>query len=374
MDSQGRLTPDGRAMAQIPAHPRLARALLEGARRGCAQRAGLWAAFLSERDPFDRENSESMRRHLETDDRPSDVIARERMFLAWCGGKANRMSIDSDAAREVGHAADHLSSAALRAAGDLAQGSRGAQAGNSSDEAIAECAEKAAQLRGRGLAVCGAYACGVFEQAKHWLGDAETLTMAFESPGHLGDELDRVTEWKMAIYGAYARAGVDIVWIGDDLGAQDRLIMSPEHYRQWYRPRHLRIVEHLRSIRADLRIAFHCCGHATPLIPDLIEIGIDILEAVQPECMDLAELKREFGRDLSFWGGIGLQSILARTSPEQVDEGVRGILSVLAPGGGYLAAPCHTLTEEVPWEIAVACQEAVQRYGVYPIVEDAGGR
>ena len=138
IDTQGRLTLNGRAMAQIPAHPRLARALLEGALRGCAQRAGLWAAFLSERDPFDRENSESMRRHLETDDRPSDVIARERIFLAWHGGKANRMSIDSDAAREVARAADHLSSAALRAAGDLTQGSRGAQAGNSSDEAIAE--------------------------------------------------------------------------------------------------------------------------------------------------------------------------------------------------------------------------------------------
>lgn len=138
MDTQGRLTLNGRAMAQIPAHPRLARALLEGARRGCAQRAGLWAAFLSERDPFDRENSESMRRHLETDDRPSDVIARERIFLTWHGGKANRMSIDSDAAREVARAADHLSSAALRAAGNLTQGSRGAQAGNSSDEAIAE--------------------------------------------------------------------------------------------------------------------------------------------------------------------------------------------------------------------------------------------
>ena len=138
MDTQGRLTLNGRAMAQIPAHPRLARALLEGARRGCAQRAGLWAAFLSERDPFDRENSELMRRHLETDDRPSDVIARERIFFAWHCGKANRMSIDSDAAREVARAADHLSSAALRAAGDLTQVSRGAQAGNSSDEAIAE--------------------------------------------------------------------------------------------------------------------------------------------------------------------------------------------------------------------------------------------
>ena len=239
------------------------------------------------------------------------------------------------------------------------------------DEDVAKCAEEVEALHARSLAVCGAYACGVFEQAKHWLGDAATLVMPFDDPDRLRATLDTITEWKLALYGAYARAGTDIVWIGDDLGAQKGLIMSPGQYRRWYRPYHTRIIETLRGIRPDVRIAFHCCGHVTPLVPDLIEIGVDILEAVQAECMDIAFLKREYGRDLSFWGGVGAQSVLARTTPEQVTEGVRWTLSVMAPGGGYIAAPCHTLTEEVPWESVIAYHEAVKRYGAYPLLDDA---
>jgi uroporphyrinogen decarboxylase len=206
----------------------------------------------------------------------------------------------------------------------------------------------------------------VFEQAKKWHGDAETLIMPFEDPTRLERDLDRITEWKAGVYSAYVEAGVDIVWIGDDLGMQQNLIMSPAQYRQWYRPCHERIVQSLRKIRSDVRIAFHCCGFVTTLIPDLLEIGIDILEAVQAECMDIGHLKREFGSDLSFWGAVGAQSVLARTMPLQVMEGVRKTLSIMAPGGGYIAAPCHTLTEEVPWETVVAFHEAIQRYGVYP--------
>ena len=235
-----------------------------------------------------------------------------------------------------------------------------------SEEQIAACADEVRRLQARGLAVCGAYACGVFEQAKHWLGDAATLTLPYDEPARLTATLDRITEWKLAVYGAYARAGVDIVWIGDDLGAQRALIMSPLHYREWYRPRHERIVSELRRIRPDARIAFHCCGHVTPLIGDLIEAGVDILEAVQAEAMDIAHLKREFGRHIAFWGGVGAQSVLARTTPEQVVEGVRHTLRVMAPGGGYIAAPCHGLTDEVPWESIVAFHEAMRRFGAYP--------
>ena len=234
-------------------------------------------------------------------------------------------------------------------------------------DAIANCAQRVEELKARDLAVCGAYSCGVFEQAKTWMGDVETLTMPSEDPDRLRAELDRITEWKSAIYGAYVRAGVDIVWIGDDLGAQDRLIMSPDDYRQWYRPRHRQIVEHLRAIRSDVTIAFHCCGHVTPLIGDLIEVGIDILEAVQAESMDLSEIKREFGQDLSFWGGIGLQSVLMRKDPSEMMDGIRRTLSTMAPGGGYLAAPCHTPPEDVPWEVAITFHEAMRRYGHYPI-------
>lgn len=231
--------------------------------------------------------------------------------------------------------------------------------------AIAVCGQQVKVLQNRGLAVCSGYVCGVFEHMKAWHGDVETLTMPFENPALLERDLQAITAWKQNVYGAYVRAGVDIVWMGDDLGTQHNLIMSPGQYRQWYRPCHAGIVAAIRQIRPDTRIAFHCCGYVTPLIPDLIEIGIDILEAVQAECMDLAMLKREFGRELSFWGGVGVQSVLARTTPAQVIEGVRRTLAIMMPGGGYIAAPCHTLTEEVPWESVLAFHQAVQRYGAY---------
>lgn len=170
-------------------------------------------------------------------------------------------------------------------------------------DTLTQCREQTRMLQNRGLAVCSAYFCGVFEQMKSWYGDVDTMTMPFDDPARLERELQKITAWKKEVYGAYARAGVDIVWIGDDLGTQKSLIISPDQYRQWYRPCHKNIVATIRDIRPDVRIAFHCCGYVTPLIPDLIDLGIDILEAVQAECMDIRLLKREFGRDLSFWGG-----------------------------------------------------------------------
>lgn len=240
-----------------------------------------------------------------------------------------------------------------------------------SEGAIAEVARAARAIQDRGLAVCGGYSCGVYEQAKAWLGDEATMVGPYEDPVRFGEILDRITDWKCAIYGAYAAAGTDIVWIGDDLGTQRSLVMSPAQYRQWYRPRHERIISQIRGISREARIAFHCCGHVTPLIGDLIEIGVHVLEAVQAETMDLAHLKREFGRDIAFWGGVGAQSVLARTTREQVIDGVRGTLRIMAPGGGYIAAPCHTLTEEVSWEAVLAFHEALQTYGSYPRPGDA---
>lgn len=243
-------------------------------------------------------------------------------------------------------------------------------------EDIARVAQVTRELQARGLAVCGAYSCGVFEQAKHWWGDFRTLLAPQEEPREFARVLDRIVEWKASIYGAYAQAGTDVVWMGDDLGTQRSLVMSPAQYREWYRPRHRQIVEHIRSIQPDVKIAFHCCGHVTPLVRDLIEIGIDVLEAVQAETMDIGELKREFGRDIAFWGGVGAQSVLARKDPADVAEGVRQTLAIMAPGGGYIAAPCHTLTDEVPWQSVVAFHDAVRRFGTYPIFveRETGGQ
>ncbi len=117
----GELTQVGKKMARIPAHPRLARALLEGAQRGCGRRAALWAALLTERDAAVRDDAALLRTHLETHDRPGDVLARERMLMAWKQGRARGAPIDVDAAREIFKAANDLADAAQRAAGELSQ-------------------------------------------------------------------------------------------------------------------------------------------------------------------------------------------------------------------------------------------------------------
>jgi len=237
-------------------------------------------------------------------------------------------------------------------------------------EQLAACTEQTRALQQRGYAVCGAYHAGIYEHLKKCYGDVEALTLPYTDPARLERELDWITNFKLRIALGYANSGVDIVWIGDDLGAQRSLIMSPEHYRAFYRPRHAHTVEQLRRVRPDIKIAFHCCGHVTPLVGDLIEVGIDILEAVQAETMDIGLLKREFGRKICFWGAVGAQSVLARTSPEQVMAGVKRTLEIMAPGGGYIAAPCHTLTEEVPWASILAFHEAIRRYGAYAISAD----
>ena len=232
----------------------------------------------------------------------------------------------------------------------------------------AEQTRTAESIRGHkasGQVVCSGYQMGVFEHAKEWFGDVDTLLMPYTEPERFEQMLDRITQWKKAIYGVWVALGVDVVWIGDDLGTQRSLVMSPEDYRQWYKPRHEQLVQHLKSINPEVYVAFHCCGHVTPLIPDLIEIGVDILEAVQAETMDIAQLKLDFGKDISFWGGVGAQSVLARKTREEVIEGVRQTLEIMMPGGGYIAAPCHTLTEEVAWDSILAYHEAIKSYRDY---------
>ncbi|MDO8587332.1 MAG: uroporphyrinogen decarboxylase family protein [Armatimonadota bacterium] len=232
-------------------------------------------------------------------------------------------------------------------------------------EDVEDCRERIRKTHEQGKAASTGYHMGIFEQAKCWLGDDATLVIPYDNPSAFRGMLERITEWKKVVNGAYIEAGVDIILTGDDLGAQRSLVMSPEYYREWYRPHHVELISHLHSLSSEVKVAFHCCGHVVPLIRDLIEIGVDVLQSVQAETMDLAYLKREYGRDIAFWGGVGAQSVLARSNPEQVIEGVRRTLETMAPSGGYIAAPCHVLTEEVDWKSIPAFSEAMRRYGEY---------
>jgi uroporphyrinogen decarboxylase len=154
---------------------------------------------------------------------------------------------------------------------------------------------------------------------------------------------------------------VDIVKIGDDLGMQDRLMISPRMYRRILKPIHADYIAFIKE-RTQAKLFFHTDGDVFDLIDDFIEIGVDILNPIQTaagKMANLAELKARFGKNLVFCGAVDTQRILPFGKPDEVRQEVRRVLDVLSPGGGYMLASVHTIMEEVPPENILAMVDAV---------------
>lgn len=155
----------------------------------------------------------------------------------------------------------------------------------------------------------------------------------------------------------------------DDLGSQDNLLISPDMYRRYIKPRQKRLFAFIKKIAPKPTYLFyHTCGSIYEIIPDLIEVGVDILNPVQVSAarMNTAKLKRKFGKDLTFWGGgIDTQNVLPYGTPKQVREEVKRRINDLAPGGGFVFNTVHNIQADVPPQNIMAMWETLQKYGRY---------
>lgn len=228
---------------------------------------------------------------------------------------------------------------------------------------------EAAVAWGKAVALAGPCA-GIAEVCSWMRGYEEYYVDLARHKDWVGAMLDRLVEFKSAYWArALAELGdlVDVVVEADDLAGQHALLMSPRTYRQVIKPRHQRLFSFIKT-QAPVKVFFHSCGAVRPLIPDLIEAGIDILNPVQISAadMDLRQLKREFGRDLVFWGGgVDTQGVLGTATPPEVKDHVRQNIEALAPGGGFVFATVHDIQANVPPENIVSMWEACQEYGLY---------
>ena len=175
--------------------------------------------------------------------------------------------------------------------------------------------------------------------------------------------MDRVSDAVAARLKQMAALGTDIVGVGEDVGNQRALIMSPGAWRAQIKPRFKKIVDAAKSSNLETLFFYHSDGKIDEIIPDLIEIGVDILNPVQPECMDPVAIKQEYGDKLAFWGAVGTQTTMPYGTPAEVRECVRHLFETVGKGGGFLCAPSHVLEPEVPWEnieaFVAACMECV---------------
>ena len=144
--------------------------------------------------------------------------------------------------------------------------------------------------------------------------------------------------------------GVDMIWTGDDVGSQNQMMISPKMWRKYFKPRMGEFVSELKVINPAVKVAYHSDGNVEPILPELVEIGIDILNPVQPACMDPAKIKQEYGDKLCFWGTIDEQQTLPFGTPHDVANEVRLRLESVGFDGGLILAPTHHVQLDTPLE------------------------
>ena len=177
--------------------------------------------------------------------------------------------------------------------------------------------------------------------------------------------LDKITEIHSYNAERFAKAGIDILQLSEDLGTQQSLIMSPTMFKEMVKPRLAKLISRAKSANPNLLIFLHSDGKIEPLIPDLIEIGVDILNPVQPECMDPALIKKQFGDRLAFWGTVGTQTTFPFATVEEMRKVVKDRIETVGKGGGFLIAPTHKIEPDVPWENIIAFVKAAREFGRY---------
>jgi uroporphyrinogen decarboxylase len=216
-------------------------------------------------------------------------------------------------------------------------------------------------LQADGQAVIGHMACTVWETSWYLRSMPALMMDMIEEDEKATWLLDTVTANACQRAEAYVRAGVDILAMGDDVGMQESIMMSQPMYQQWIKPRLAKVIDAARAVNPDVLVHYHTCGYVEPLIDDLIEAGIDILNPVQPECMDFAEIHAKYGDRLSFNGTLGTQTTMPFGTPAEVRETVFRNLEIAGETGGLLCCPTHLLEPEVPFEnieaYVAACKE-----------------
>ena len=201
----------------------------------------------------------------------------------------------------------------------------------------------------------------IFESAWALRGYERLMIDMAADPAKASQVLDIPFSYHKVVTQRLVRLGVDMIWLGDDVGGQNAMLMSPRMWRQYFKPRMAELIASLRAINPQVKIAYHTDGMVYPIIPDLIEIGLDILNPIQPMAMDPVKLKNEYGRNLCFWGSLDIQQTLPFGTPEQVKQEVITRLKTIGREGGLIIGPTHNVQLDTPLDNFWAMLDAIRQ-------------
>jgi uroporphyrinogen decarboxylase len=232
-----------------------------------------------------------------------------------------------------------------------------------------ELAEKMIAKYQNDYAIIGDLEASIFEIAWNLVGLEKFLMDLALEELYVAELLDRIMEYSIVCGQKMIDLGADLIWTGDDFGTQKGMMIAPEMWRAVFKPRLHKLFDALKKHNPQVKIAYHSCGSIVPIIEDLIEIGLDFLNPIQPAAvgMDLALFKQKYGDRLGFFGGVDVQGALPRGTVADVKEEVKKRIKAAATGGGFIIAPAHNIQPDTPLENIEAFFSAIKEYGKYPI-------
>lgn len=203
----------------------------------------------------------------------------------------------------------------------------------------------------------------MFERSWSLMGMENVLVSMIACPDELDALFDKICDYFVSLVDIALEYDIDGVYFGDDWGQQRELIMGPNHWRHFIKPRMARLYARVRE--KGKFVIQHSCGDCHEIFPDLIEIGLDCYQTFQPEIYDIAKMKALYGNKLTFWGGVSTQQCLAYASPEGVRAETVRIIKALRNEGGLIIAPTHALEFDVPPENILALVDVFKNQGKY---------
>lgn len=201
----------------------------------------------------------------------------------------------------------------------------------------------------------------MFERLWSYVGMEDALVYMITEPEFTHALLDKILEFNLKVIDIFNEYPFDGVYFGDDWGQQRGMIMGPALWREFIKPRMAKMYE--RAKKNGKFIFQHSCGDICEIFPDLIEIGLDCYQTVQPEIYDLKKIKSDHGDKLCFWGAISTQKALPCLTPDELREVIAKTVKIMSTGGGYILAPTHAIPADVPPENVIAMLDEFQKFG-----------
>jgi len=203
----------------------------------------------------------------------------------------------------------------------------------------------------------GSSQISIFEAAWYLRGMEDFMMDMALDPDYAGALMDKVMQFPLVASRKHAEMGADMVWFGDDIAHQQGMMLSVDMWRQYLKPRLAKLIAEPKRVNPNIKVAYHSCGNCEAILDDLIEIGLDVLNPLQPMAIDPFEAKKRYGDRLSLFGGLCVQHTMPMGSPDDVRRSVRKLIDECGKGGGYICAPAHHVQADTSVENVMAFYE-----------------